>query len=146
MAGLSNKKKRELAERMFIEEGMTGKAIAEELEVSEVTVSNWRKGRTGEKDWDERRAEVLSAPHKIKEILLKQLKIVAEGEKATIDADALIKISKVIEAVSGKISTQVVFAVFKEFDNWMAAQDPLMAIKFLEFHKMFIHHKASLES
>lgn len=146
MAGLSNKKKRELAERMFIEEGMNGKAIAEELEVSEVTVSNWRKGRTGEKDWGERRAEVLSAPHKIKEILLKQLKLVAEGEKATIDADALIKISKVIETVSGKISTQVVFTVFKEFDNWMASQDPQMAVQFLEFHKMFIHHKASLES
>lgn len=145
MAGLSNKKKRELAERMFIEEGMNGKAIAEELEVSEVTVSNWRKGRTGEKDWDERRAEVLSAPHKIKEILLKQLKLVAEGEKATIDADALIKISKVIETVSGKISTQVVFTVFKEFDNWMAQQDPIMAMKFLEYHKLFIHHKASTE-
>ncbi len=145
MAGLSNKKKRELAERMFIEEGMTGKAIAEELEVSEVTVSNWRKGRDGEKDWDERRAEVLSAPHKIKEILLKQLKLVAEGEKATIDADALIKISKVIETVSGKISTQVVFTVFKEFDNWMASQDPQMAMKFLEYHKLFIHHKASTE-
>jgi len=146
MAGLSNKKKRELGERMFIEEGMNGKAIAEELEVSEVTVSNWRKGRAGEKDWDERRAEVLSAPHKIKEILLKQLKLVAEGKKATIDADALVKISKVIETVSAKTSVQVVITVFKEFDNWMARQDPQMAVKFLEFHKLFIHHKASLES
>lgn len=145
MAGLSNKKKRELAERMFIEEGMTGKAIAEELEVSEVTVSNWRKGRSGEKDWDERRAEVLSAPHKIKEILLQQLKLVAEGEKATIDADALVKINKVIESQSSKTSAQVVMTVFKEFDNWMASQDPEMAIKFLEYHKLFIHHKASTE-
>jgi transposase len=146
MAGLSNKKKRELGERMFIEEGMSGKAIAEELEVSEVTISNWRKGRPEEKDWDERRAEVLSAPHKIKEILLRQLKIVAEGGKATIDADALVKISKVIESQSGKTSTQVVFTVFKEFDNWMAQQDPQMAVQFLEYHKMFIHYKAELES
>ncbi|MBI9063301.1 MAG: hypothetical protein JEZ14_15070 [Marinilabiliaceae bacterium] len=146
MAGLSNKKKRELGERMFIEEGMNGKAIAEELEVSEVTVSNWRKGRAGEKDWDERRSEVLSAPHKIKEILLNQLKLVAEGEKATIDADALVKISKVIETVSAKTSVQVVITVFKEFDNWMAQQEPQMAVKFLEFHKLFIHHKAGIES
>ena len=75
MAGLSNKKKQELAERMFIEEGMIGKAIASELEVSEVTISAWRK----KGNWDERRTQVLSAPHKIKEILLKELTNVASG-------------------------------------------------------------------
>lgn len=145
MKGLTNQKKRALAERMFIEEGMTAKAIAYELDVSEVTVSRWRKGRKGEKSWDMRRAEVLSAPHKIKELLVEQLEKIAKGEKATIDADALAKISKVLETVSGKISVQVVLSVFKEFDNWMASQDPEMAVKFLEWHKQFILYKASVE-
>lgn len=142
MAGLSNKKKQELAERMFIEEGMSGKAIASELEVSEVTVSAWRK----KGNWDERRSQVLSAPHKIKEILLKELNNVASGQKPSIDADALAKISRVVEAVSSKTSTQIVITVFKEFDNWMAEQDPEMAVKFTEFHKSFILYKAQLES
>ncbi len=145
MKGLTNQKKRALAERMFIEEGMTAKAIAYKLDVSEVTVSRWRKGRNGEKSWDLRRAEVLSAPHKIKELLVEQLEKIAKGEKATIDADALAKISKVLETVSGKISVQVVLSVFKEFDNWMASQDPEMAVKFLEWHKQFILYKASVE-
>jgi transposase len=142
MAGLSNKKKQELAERMFIEEGMSGKAIASELEVSEVTISAWRK----KGNWDDRRSQVLSAPHKIKEILLRELNNVASGLKPSIDADALAKISRVVEAVSSKTSTQIVITVFKEFDNWMAEQDPEMAVKFTEFHKSFILYKAQLES
>jgi len=145
MKGLSNQKKRAIAERMFIEDGETAKAIAAFLDVSEQTVSRWRKGRPGEKSWDQRRAEVLAAPHKIKELLTRQLEKIANGEKATIDADALAKISKVLDSVSGKTNVQVVISVFKEFDNWMAAQDPDMAIKFLEWHKAFIVHKASTE-
>ncbi len=144
--GLTNQKKRAIAERMFIEEGMTAKAIAEALDVSEVTVSRWRKGRKGEKNWDLRRAEVLAAPHKIKELLVKQLELIASGQKATIDADALAKISKVLENINGKLSVQVVISVFKEFDNWMAEQDPETAVKFLEWHKQFILYKASIET
>ncbi len=145
MATLTNQKKRALAERMFIEDGMTAKAIAMALDTSQQTIGKWRKGRTGEKNWSLRRAEVLSAPHKIKELLMGELEKVANGEKSTIDADALSKISKVIEAVSGKVSVQVVLSTFKEFDNWMAGQEPEMAVKFLEWHKSFILYKATNE-
>ncbi|QEE51047.1 DUF1804 family protein [Flavobacterium alkalisoli] len=145
MSVLSNEKKRALAERMFINEGMSCKEISIQIDVSEQTLSRWRKGRTGEKDWDNRRAEVISAPHVIKEILLKELKLVAEGEKPNVDADALAKISKVLETVSGKVSVQVVLSVFQEFDNWMASQEPEVAVSFLEWHKRFILYKASVE-
>ncbi|MBL7868874.1 MAG: hypothetical protein JNM71_12740 [Flavobacterium lindanitolerans] len=145
MSELSNEKKRALAERMFINDGMTCKEIAVQIDTSEQTLSRWRKGRTGEKDWDSRRAEVLSAPHKIKEILLKELQLVAEGQKPNVDADALAKISKVLETVSGKVSVQAVLSVFQEFDNWMASQEPETAVSFLEWHKKFIIHKASIE-
>lgn len=142
---LSAAKKRVIAERLFINEGMTAKAIANELDVTEATVSKWKKGRTGEKDWNTRRTEVLSAPHRIKELLLKELENVANGDAPKIKTDALAKISKVMENLSGKSSVQVVITVFKEFDNWMAEQEPELAIKFTEFHKQFLHYKASLE-
>lgn len=142
MSDLSNEKKKALAERMFINDGMTCKQISADLDVSEQTLSRWRKGRKGEKDWDSRRAEVISAPHVIKEILLKELQLVAEGQKPNVDADALAKISKVIETISGKVSVQVVISVLKEFDDWMIDQDPELAVKFLEFHKRFILYKA----
>lgn len=142
MAGISNKKKKELAERMFIDQGMSGIAISEEIEISTKTISKWRK----DGEWDSRRTQTLSAPHKIKELLLEELNKVASGEKSTIDADALAKISKVIDTLTDKVSVQVVLTVFKEFDSWMVDQEPEMAVKFLEFHKSFILHKASQES
>lgn len=145
MSKLSPSQKRPLAETKYIEHGLTAKQICEDLILSAPTLSKWKKGRPGEKDWDTRRAEFLASPHKIKELLLSQLQLVAEGAETTIDADALSKISKVIEAMSDKVSTQVVMSVFMEFDNWMASQDPTTAVKFTKWHKQFILYKASIE-
>lgn len=142
---LTYQAKKVMAERMFVEDGMTAKAIAEQLELSEQTLSKWRKGKEGEKSWDDKRAEMLASPHKIREILIRELMIVAGGEKSMVDADALAKINKVIETLSDKISAQVVFSVFKEFDNWMADQDPKTAILFTEYHKQFILYKINQE-
>lgn len=138
---LTNKAKKVMAERMFVEDGMTAKAISEQLNVSEQTLSKWRKdGR-----WDDRRAEMLAAPHKLRELLMKELKTVAEGGDSKIDADALSKINKVIEGLSDKVSVQLVFSVFKEFDNWMADQDPKTAVLFTEWHKQFLLYKMNQE-
>lgn len=142
---LTNQAKRVMAERMFVEDGMTSKAIAEQLDVSEQTLSKWRKGKEGEKSWDDKRAEMLASPHKIREILIRELMIVAGGEKSLVDADALAKINKVIETLSDKISAQIVFSVFKEFDNWMADQDPKTAVLFTEYHKQFLLYKINQE-
>lgn len=142
---LTNQAKKVMAERMFVEDGMTAKAIAEQLEVSEQTLSKWRKGKEGEKSWDDKRAQMLASPHKIKEILFKELMLVAGGEKSAVDADALAKINKVIETLSDSTSVQIVFSVFKEFDNWMADQDPKTAVLFTEYHKQFILFKINQE-
>jgi transposase-like protein len=142
---LTNQAKKVMAERMFVEDGMTAKAIAKQLELSEQTLSKWRKGKEGEKSWDDKRAQMLASPHKIKEILFKELMLVAGGEKSAVDADALAKINKVIETLSDSTSVQIVFSVFKEFDNWMADQDPKTAVLFTEYHKQFILFKINQE-
>lgn len=142
---LTNQAKKVMAERMFVEDGMTAKAISEQLDVSEQTLSKWRKGKEGEKAWDDKRAQMLASPHKIKEILIKELMLVAGGEKSSVDADALAKINKVIETLSDTISVQIVFSVFKEFDNWMADQDPKTAVLFTAYHKQFILFKINQE-
>ncbi len=141
----NNKAKKVMAERMFVEDGLTAKAISDMLDVSEVTLSKWRNPGNGEKSWDDKRAEMLAAPHKIKEILMKELMTIADGKTSKVDADALAKINKVIETLSDKISVQIVFSVFKEFDNWMADQDPKTAIQFTEYHKQFIMYKINQE-
>ncbi|MEE9408135.1 MAG: hypothetical protein V3V28_08680 [Polaribacter sp.] len=142
---LTNQKKRSIAERLIIEDGKTGEYVSDFLDISSQTVSRWRKGRKGEKTWDERRTENLSAPHKIKELLQKQLELVASGEKATIDADSLSKISKVLQDVSSKVSTQVVLSVLEEFDNWFSEIDPEKALEITKIHRAFLIYKATLE-
>lgn len=140
MAKLNYAKLRALAERMFMD-GMKGTAIASELDVSTVTISKWRK----DDKWDDRKTELHASPHKIKELLLKELQKLSNGEVSKINADAIAKISKVIESVNDRVSVQIVLTVFKEFDNWMSEQDPELAIKFTEYHKHFLLHKASIE-
>ncbi|MEG0698028.1 phage terminase small subunit-related protein [Algoriella sp.] len=138
---INNKAKKELAEKLFIEDGLTAKDISSMIGISEQTLSRWRK----EGNWENKRNEFLAAPHKIKEVLMKELKSIATGEGSTIDADALAKVSKVIESLSSRTSVQVIFSVLKEFDNWMSDQEPKMAIAFLEWHRRFLQHRINQE-
>lgn len=126
---------------MFVFEGIPCNEIAATLDVSPQSISKWKKATDTEKSWDDKRAEILSSPNKIREILMRELKVVAEGGTSLVDADALAKINKVIGDLSDKVSAQVVVSVFQEFDNWMAEQDAETAIKFTHYHKQFLHYK-----
>lgn len=142
---VNNEPLRALAEKMFVEEGMTAKAIAENIGVTEQTVGRWRKGVQGDISWDDKRQQYLSAPNNIKKVLMKELGDLSEGKGATIDVKAISAVTKAIELLSDKVSAQIVMAVFKEFDSWMAVQDPEVAVSFLEWHKMFLLYKAQQE-
>ena len=143
---VNNEPLRAMAERMFVEEGMTAKAIAATIDVTEQTVGRWRKGIQGDISWDDKRAQYLSAPHNIKKVLMNELTHLSKGGDATIDVKAIADVTKVISTLSDKANVQIVFTVFKEFDNWMTEQDPEVAIQFLEWHKLFLLHKAQNES
>lgn len=143
---VNNEPLRAMAERMFVEEGMTAKAIAATIDVTEQTVGRWRKGIQGDISWDDKRAQYLSAPHNIKKVLMNELTHLSKGGDATIDVKAIADVTKVISTLSDKANVQIVFTVFKEFDNWMTEQDPDVAIQFLEWHKLFLLHKAQTES
>lgn len=142
---VNNEPLRAMAERMFVEEGMTAKAIASALDLTEQTIGRWRKGIQGDICWDDKRAQYLSAPHNIKKVLMNELNHLSKGGDATIDVKAIADINKVISTLSDKANVQIVFTVFKEFDNWMAVQDPEKAIEFLDWHQAFLLHKAQTE-
>ncbi len=131
-----------LAQRMFVEEGMTAKAIADAIDMSEQTIGRWRKGGS----WDERRKQHLQAPQNIKKAITEELQRLTSGYDATLDMKAINDAIKAQREISDEIGTQAAYSVFKEFDNWMASQDPEQAIQFLEWHKLFLIHKAQQES
>lgn len=143
---VNNEPVRALAEKMFVEEGMTAKAIADAVGVTEQTIGRWRKGIQGDISWDEKRTQFLSAPGNIKKVLMNELKDLSEGKDSRIDVKAIAAVTKAIELLSDKVSAQIAMAVFKEFDSWMAVQDPEAAVSFLEWHKMFLLYKAQQES
>jgi chorismate-pyruvate lyase len=131
------------AESLFVDAGMTCTAISQTLKISEVTLSSWRN----KFEWDKRREESLASPAKIREILLKELKLIADGNKPTIEADSLIKIQKVFMSFERQAtSLPITMGVFQAFDNWMADQDPKQAIDFLEWHKKYLYHLAQDQS
>lgn len=146
MGEISNDKKRGIAEDMYIRLGLTGREIAENLGVTEQTVSRWKKGREGEKSWDDRKTESCLTPLKIKELLLKEAEKLARGEESTVKADQLSKIMSAIDQLDKKINVRTVMDVFREFDNWMAEQEPTTAVQFTRFHKLFLQYRISLES
>ncbi|QSS96593.1 phage terminase small subunit-related protein [Psychroflexus sp. ALD_RP9] len=135
-------KLKSLAERMFIEDGMTAKAVAETIGVTEKTIGSWR--RIG--NWDDKRAQFLATPHNIKRQIANELSSLVNGEKSTLEMKAINDAIKALQSMSNETSTEVVFTVFREFDNWMADQDPDMATQFLEWHKLFLLHKAQQET
>lgn len=138
-------KLRATAEELFVGQGMSGREIADLLNVSEVTVSNWRKGREGEKTWDDKRKELQMSPVRIKEKLLDEAKKIADGEPSTIDADKLSKIVAAIDRLDKKISIRIIADVLKECDNWLVETDPSQTLLLSKYHKQFLQYRISLE-
>ena len=142
----ANKEKlRETAEDMFIRQCRTAIDISETLGVSTVTMSKWRKGRPGEKTWDERKRDAQLTPLKIKELLTDEAYNIAQGKPATINSDNLNKLISTIEKMDKKVSARVVTDVLKLLDNWLAETNPKIAVEMLQVHKQFIQYRISLE-
>jgi transposase len=145
MAKKDREKLRSTAEDLFISQNMSAKQIAELLDVSEQTLSKWRKGRAGEKSWDEKKTEFALTPTKIKEILLQEAYKVANGEASNINADTLSKITSAIDRLDKKVSVRMVIDVLKELDNYTAEINPVFAMEATKYHKLFIQHRIGLE-
>ncbi|OSZ79281.1 hypothetical protein CAP35_13795 [Chitinophagaceae bacterium IBVUCB1] len=128
------------AEIMFVNYQMTAKAIAETLNITEKTIGDWRaKG-----GWDAKRDEFFASPLKIRQLLLTEMKRIAEGEPASIDADSLSKIVKAFEATSDKLSPPIIVAAMQMLDNFMAEYNPELAVQCLDAHRAFIQHVISI--
>ncbi len=143
----NNSQLRSLAEKMYVEEMMTAKAISDSLDVSPQTIGRWKQGiGNNDEDWDNKRERFRREPYNIRKLINNEVARLARGEEATLDMKALNEAIKAQNAIAGKVSTEVVYSVFREFDNWMSSQDPDMALSFTEWHKQFLIHKAGEES
>lgn len=137
---------RDLAEDMYIRQGKTGREIADLLDISEQTISGWKKGREGEKTWDDRKRDAQLTPVKLKETLMTEAQNIATGVGSKINADQLSKVMKAINDLDKTVNPRVVMAVFQGFDNYMAEINPEKAVEFTDYHKLYLQYIISLES
>lgn len=136
---------RKLAEDLYINKGYTLTQISEEWEVSAVSLSKWKKGREGEKTWDERKAFVTLAPVRLKELMYEHALAIAEGRESKLPADALSKIMKSIRELEKETSPRIVNSVFKQFDTWMLGISPDKALEITKYHRMYMQHCMEIE-
>jgi transposase len=136
---------RQVAEDLYINKGYSLTQIAEEWDISQQTLTAWKKGKPGEKSWDERKAFTELTPVRLKEVLLEEALSIANGNDPKFKADSIAKLMSAVDRIDKAVNIRVVISVFMDFDKWMVDVDPVKANEFTKFHKMFIEHFISME-
>lgn len=129
-------KEREAAQQFFVEMFWDAKTIALHLMVDEKTVGKWR----AKYKWDKLREDTINNPVKMRTFIAQQMMLIVQGQKSTIDADALAKMFKVYEGISDKINPGIVAAVLKLYDDFLSTKAPKLALQNLPFNKEFLIH------
>lgn len=134
---------RQKAEDFFVENiDVTQKEIAQMFSVSQVTVSTWAK----KYNWDDKRTDYHSSPVRIKQLLQQELLSIAQGNPKKLDADAISKLNVAIDRLDAKANPIVVHRILKDLDNFVSQQEPELATKMTQFHKLFLQHRINTEA
>ncbi len=140
--GANKDKTRIEAEAYYIDNpDATQQQIAELYSVTQKTVSKW----ANQFDWEQKRVDFHSSPIKIKQLLQKEVLLVASGKPSTINADSISKLMSALDRCDKKANPVIVARILKDVDNFVSEHDPHFAVKLTEFHKKFLQHRINLE-
>lgn len=134
---------RAMAEDLYINKGYTAEKFCAEWDISAQTFSKWKKGREGEKTWDERKQFNELTPVKLREVLLEEALSIANGNPPKLKADALSKVMSAIDKLDSTVNPRIVASVFISFNNWFVEVDPAKAHEFTKYQRMFLQHAIS---
>lgn len=134
---------RTVAEDLYINKGFSLTQIGQDWDVSPQTLTKWKKGRTGEKSWDERKVFNDLTPVKLREVLLNEALNISSGKEPSIKADALSKVMSAIDKLDSTVNPRVVASVFISFNTWLVDVDPVKANEFTRYQRMFLQHSIS---
>lgn len=117
--------KKEVAKQLFLYAGLSQKEIAENLDLTEKTVSKWSL----EAKWKEMRAAITSTKDDlIRNTYLQMAEIQKEISKAkrapnVSETDQILKLAKVIETLDKKVTLSQIIQVFRDFENYLMSVD-----------------------
>lgn len=134
---------RGISEDLYINKGFSLVQIGQDWDVSAQTLTKWKKGRTGEKSWDERKVFNDLTPVKLREVLLNEALNIANGNEPKLKADALSKVMAAIDKIDNSVNPRITASVFISFNTWLVDIDPVKANEFTKFQRMFLQHAIS---
>lgn len=132
-------KLRQVAESMFVDNGMTARDIGRALSISEATLSRWRQ--EGDQTWDDKKRFIQITPSRLRELLLREAEKVAKGEASTVNAAVVVKLLSGAEKLAAKATPDVIYSVLSECCTYAATIDAEGAGKMAELHRLFLNHK-----
>ncbi|NJM13980.1 MAG: hypothetical protein HC896_00095 [Bacteroidales bacterium] len=133
--------KREVAKQLFLYSGLNQKEIADNLSVTEKTVSRW--GTDGK--WKELRGAMSSTKDELirntyLHIAAVQDNINSEKRAPTVsETDEILKLSKVIEILDKKVTLAQIIQVFRDFENFLMPIDAELTRKINKYHTAYIN-------
>lgn len=128
MTKAERKRKKEYAESLYVDLGMTQKAVAQKVEVTESTISAWR----AEGNWDELRAsKSISKANEYRRLLMQLNSINDSIESREInerfpnskEADIISKLGKAIKDLENEQGISETVNVFQAFLTFLKAED-----------------------
>lgn len=141
MEKITNAKKKEIAEKLYIYNDQTQKEIAADLKVAEKTISKWKT----EGKWDEIKAAHTSGTDElIKALLEENLAITrdAKAEKRRLtskEVDIMSKNVKAIQTLSKDVTLITIIMVFKRYNKWLVELDPELASANTSYQRKFLY-------
>lgn len=145
---LTNKDKKELALSYFLHSQMSQQEIATRVEVSENTLSTWKK----DGKWDVEKGALTATRPKLITSFYRQIELIeasavdATGKKIPLDtkqAQSIRMISKSISELDKNLSIDLYIQVVEEFLTWFFGAKPELAKDALPYIDRFIKGKFS---
>lgn len=141
MSELTNTKKRELAQYLYIYQGLPQVEIAAFVDTSETQIMRWKK----KYEWDTlRNANSLTREQLIANAYT-QAKLIydtADAEKRAInskEADILVKLSAQIKNLEKDLNAISAMTVFKSFNEYLIREGQLdVAKQLIEWERLFV--------
>jgi transposase len=141
MEKITNAKKKQIAEKLYIYNDQSQKEIADDLGVSEKTLTKWKK----EGKWDDIKAAHTSGTDElIKALLEENLAITrdAKAEKRRLtskEVDIMSKNVKAITTLNKDVTLVTIIMVFKRYNKWLVELAPDVAAANTEFQRKFLY-------
>lgn len=135
-------KEKKLAQQLYIYGDSSQQKIAEDLGISEKTLSKWKE----DEGWDKiKAARNLGKDSLVTKLYSQALKITIDAENDnrilnSKEMDTIVKIASTIDKLDRKVNLPNAISVFKEFNNFLVKINPNLAKQITEYQQKFLQH------